>query len=204
MTRATQLVGIGGQKEHGKDAFARELAALGGRWRVLGMSDPLLDAFLLMNPWVMVDPYLGLTSQRNGDPVHGAWQAKTLVEAVGFTAAKRVPEVRRMLQVLGTDIVRKANQDAWVDATRRSITAAFRQGESVIVTGIRFPNELNLITAMGGRTVWVERPGHPAAPGAAHVSEHALTMDDFDRLVINDGTLDDLRQQAAFLLDAAA
>ena len=79
---------------------------------------------------------------------------------------------REVLQVFGTDFVRRFYGDAWVDGLMNQIG-----GESVplsLVSDIRFPNEVDAILDNGGVVVRLTRnPGNDT-----HLSETAL--DDYD------------------------
>lgn len=66
--------------------------------------------------------------------------------------AKKNPGVRVLLQRLGTDVVRDmVDEDAWVDIMRFRVECLLREGKKVVVTGIRFPNELEAIRGFGVR-----------------------------------------------------
>lgn len=192
------LVGLGGPKAHGKDTLAGFLGNT-PESVVFGMSDRLLEAYLQLNPLVVVQPEYAI-HDRAGGLVQGLIRAQDLVAQVGFTEAKRVPEVRESLVILGTHIVRDVAPNAWVDDMRGRVAAALRDGKRVFVTGVRFPNELQLIRDLGGSAVWVERPGHPVSTNLADPSEHSLTAADFDLVVLNSGTVLDLEVKAHQLI----
>lgn len=110
-----------------------------------------------------------------------------------WDAAKKRPSIRRLLQNLGV-AVRQEDEDFWVKAAH--IEDALEAGLDVVVTDVRFPNELDHIENLGGTVVRVVRPGFD---GDSHISERAL-----DGYVIpevaNDGTLDDLRHRVGALV----
>jgi hypothetical protein len=60
----------------------------------------------------------------------------------------------------------------------------------VVVDDVRFPNEAQLIKSMGGQLWRIERPGLTDATG--HSSEGGLADWEFDRVIVNDGTVEDL------------
>ena len=100
--------------------------------------------------------------------------------------AKQRPEVRRLLQRLGTEAGRKTiGEDVWVKALLDAGMPA-----RLAITDVRFPNEADAIRALGGLVVRVERPG--VGPINGHESETALDGCDFDLVVVNDGTPDAL------------
>ena len=63
----------------------------------------------------------------------------------------------------------------------------------VIVTGIRFINEVDAISELGGELWWVDRGGNPL--GETHASESSVTFEDFDVLIGNTGTIEELYQE---------
>jgi hypothetical protein len=184
----TKLIGFGGRLTSGKDTAADHLVDKHG-WVKLNMSAPLHDAMLALNPLVPMEFRYST----------GHWRYRDLVEKVGYTEAKENPEVRRLLQALGTEVGRKMfGENVWVDIAAQNIDALRDQGLNVAITGIRFPNEVDLIHAdrghgAPGELVWVERPGQETPTGelSTHSSE-SLGPDFFDTVLANDGTLEDL------------
>ena len=68
-------------------------------------------------------------------------------------------------------------------------------GGDCVITDARFPNEAAMVRQLGGQIWQVVRPGHEP-PRTGHASE--TTGDEFapDRVLVNDGSLDDLRVAA--------
>ena len=162
------IVGVGGKKRHGKDTFANNLP---GDWVKLEMSTPVFEGVLGL------DPYLR-DGRRVSEALEDAGGDKVLLN--------ENLEVRRLLQVFGTDVGRKMfGEDVWVRIMVQKAEALLAAGRNVVVTGIRFPNELAAIEGLGGVTVWVSRPGfsEDTDSNADHVSENALTPEDFEVLV---------------------
>lgn len=182
-TMAGKLIGVGGLKGHGKDAFAHSLKV---EWVTIGMSDPLYDALLALDPLVYHEGTPALLSDFLCDVCAGDW-----------VVAKRNPDVRRLLQRLGTDVVREMiDEDAWVSIMRARVSTLLALGHNVVVTGVRFQNELEAIKELGGTTVWITRPGFSDDVPDTHPSENTLKPQDFQFIVENSGTLDDLAKKA--------
>jgi hypothetical protein len=104
---------------------------------------------------------------------------------------------RHLLQTLGTEWGREQIcADVWLQCWANTARALLDKGTPVVVDDIRFPNEANLVTAIGGRLWLVERPGAEAAAEASlgHSSEGGLrNHPGFSAVVFNDGTsLNDL------------
>jgi len=127
-----------------------------------------------LNPWVDVDA-----------DYHVRYQ--DFVDEVGLHEAKNHPEVRRLLQVYGTDVMRRQfGENVWVDLAYSGKDPA----DHWVVTDCRFKNEADGIRDHGGFVVRINRPG--VEPPNLHPSEVDLLDYDFDYTIDNDGTLDDL------------
>lgn len=183
--RTPLLVGVGGHKGTGKDEFASALFHIGEEidehWTVLGFSDALLGALLTLDPWVDVE--------------HGGKRRLSeIVLEEGYVSAKKNPEVRRLFQALGTDVVRnQIDEDAWVRAAEKKILSAWDKGLNVVITGVRYPNEADMVRRLRGSLVYVNRRGFN---GDGHSSEHSLLREDFDVQIFNNGDLNDLKEAA--------
>ena len=189
--RSPALLGVGGKKTAGKDTFA---GLLGDDWVVIGMSDPLYDVLLELNPKI--------TYEVDGDTTNTTHLSDYLHHVCGgdWTLAKRNSDVREMLQRLGTNVVRDmVDEDAWVDMMAVRVLQLHSGGKNVAVTGVRFPNELARIKDMGGSSVWVEN-NRIDSPDT-HISELSLASQDFDFTVYNNGSLDDLSHSAKQVSD---
>lgn len=108
---------------------------------------------------------------------------------------------RAVLQRVGTDAMRnRIRSDVWVKALElriRNYSNSQRTEPRVVITDMRFPNEVEAVKAWGGKAVQVIRPnnmlGLAVEGSASHASEHAL--DDYtgwDYTLYNDGTLESL------------
>jgi hypothetical protein len=64
-----------------------------------------------------------------------------------------------------------------------------------IITDMRFPNEMQAVKANGGITIRVVRPSDKEIPLDLHPSETALDDAEFDYEIINDGTIEDLKEK---------
>lgn len=194
-----RLIGIGGLLYAGKDAVSDHLVDKHD-WVKLGMSDPLNDALLAINPYIPINVREGdLREHLNGEFV----PYTRLYEELGYVESKLNGEVRRLLQALGTEVGRNMiGENVWIDIAVRRFEALRDQGYDVIVTGMRFPNELDAITDSGGQLWWVSRPGVGGGSGGAgvHASENSVSPHDFDVVIPNVGDLDDLYLQTELAL----
>lgn len=193
MTSKT-VVGLGGLLRSGKDTVADYLVEKHG-YTKLFMSEPLLEMALVIDPYIPVRDFESSKYGRSLPAPRWVRMSDHYKELGNdYTALKENPEVRRFLQVLGTEVGRNMiDPDLWVKLAEKKIQNVLNEGGKVVITGIRFPNELNFVQDFDGENVWVERPSvRQKSEHSAHASEVTLDKNFFDRIVINDGTLDDL------------
>jgi hypothetical protein len=182
------LIGLGGYAFAGKDAFADALVEY-EEFNKLFMSSVLRDALHTLNPWVQ------------GEDQWWYRYAEYEASVGSYEESKKNEEVRRLLQVMGTEVGRKMfGLDVWIDLLAGRVASLREAGFSVAVTGIRYPNELEWVRDNGGNAVWIDRPG--TAPVNEHSSDNTLGPEDFDLTVMNDGTLGDLADSASTLVRA--
>ncbi len=200
----TRIVGIGGKLASGKDAISDRLVEQHG-WVKFGMSDALGEALYTLNPWIPVGIPMKKDRKhmlarlvervRSREEFTAVIRYKELFDDVGYVKAKENDEVRRLLQVLGTEVGRKQiSESIWTDIAARKVREAAAAGApGVILTGVRFPNELEMIEDdLEGETWWVHRPITNNNETAGHASENSVSAVDFELTIYNDGTLDDL------------
>jgi hypothetical protein len=197
--RDLRLIGIGGKREAGKDTVADRLVDEHG-WVKIGMSDPLDIALLRQNPYIRIEP---------GDPLNKNKSAKYLTYAdirdkIGYVESKTIKDVRRNLMNLGTEVGRELlGEDTWVNVADALIYELLAEGKNVILTGVRFPNEIALINKYeNGETWYVTRPSLKDDHLSEHASEVSVTEDDFTVVINNDSSLDDLYKSVDQILQA--
>lgn len=178
------LIGLGGRLRSGKDAYADRLVSAHGYVKI-GMADAILEHLLILDPWIRV-------TIREGFRLRiwpGFRRAATLVGLLGYVKAKTIDDFRKTMWRDGTDAGRLFfGEEVWVDVMRERIRARLEAGERVVVTGVRYPNELDVITGLGGRSMWVSRPSMEATAGE-HLTEWSLSAEDFPEIIDNSGTL---------------
>lgn len=182
---ASRLVGLIGKKRAGKDTFAKGLLERG--FERFAFADPLKEAALSLDPLIGRVPLPGTLA-----PIEDV-RLSAYVEAVGWEAAKEVPEIRRTLQRFGVGI-RALDEGFWVRPLGRALEAS---SAPLVVTDVRFPNEADEIRRLGGRLVRIIRPGQESTD--AHESETALDGYEADLDVLNVGDAEALIRTARAL-----
>jgi hypothetical protein len=100
---------------------------------------------------------------------------------------------RRMLQGIGHGAREVLGPDVWVGAMSLAINRTEPRPERVVVTDVRYPNEVDWVRQHRGLLIRVTRPGQ-VLQGAAHTHPTEANIDRFavDREVANDGTVEEL------------
>jgi hypothetical protein len=123
---------------------------------------------------------------------------KHVARALGWDG-KKDDDGRQFLQDLGKAVRDHVHPDAWVWAAEREIDELERGGlPGVVVTDVRYPNEVEMIHRRGGIVVEVVRPG--VGPANYHESEHALVNVPPDFTLANDDSIRALMNGLALLV----
>ncbi len=197
-----KIIGIGGKLASGKDAISDHLVDKHG-WVKLGMSDALAESLYALDPWIEIPPGPNVIRAIGRAAPSRFTRYSLLFDQLGYVKVKKNDEVRRLLQKLGTEVGRKIiGESTWTDIVERRAEEALSNGApGVIITGIRYPNELTMIEDLQGELWWVDRPSLAATVNAGHSSENSVSSVDFDRVIVNDGTLEDLYQKVDDLVN---
>lgn len=101
---------------------------------------------------------------------------------------KYIETVRDMLQFIGTDYIRKYNEDWHVNKIKEMID----ENTDYVIDDVRFQNEKKMIDELGGDTWFVIRPTLQNVSN--HISETSITWQQcYNKVIINDSTLDTLK-----------
>ncbi len=179
----SSLIGLSGKKRAGKDTVAAHLVANYGYTRY-AFADIMRTAALALDP--IIPQHDGMPETVRLSNFFDDAAAPTVEE---WEIAKANPEVRRLLQRLGTEVGRDLfGEDFWVEQTFDAIDADNTLGADarVVITDVRFPNEAASIHRNGGIVVRVHRPMTVPAI-LEHPSETALDgYGNFDHSLVND------------------
>lgn len=113
---------------------------------------------------------------------------------------------REILQYVGTDVIRNKSPDFWVNFIIEMLSLFGDEWDYVLIPDTRFPNEISRLKESGYDVVHIRivRPDYDnglTEEQQRHPSETALDGTKPDVLVVNDGTLDDLRWMASKLIE---
>jgi hypothetical protein len=187
------ILGVNGYARAGKDTLGGYLVEEHGFTRI-AFADTLKRFALALNPII----------EARWDSTASETVLIRLFDCLqehdfSWEKAKEVPEVRQLLQRLGTEAGREIlGEDVWVNGTFAGIDPYERDW---VVTDVRFLNEAAAVKARSGLVWRVNREG--TGPINSHASETAMDGYAFDAVLANDGPLEDLyRQVDEFLVRA--
>jgi hypothetical protein len=176
------LLGLSGYAQSGKDTVAKVLINEYGFIRI-AFADIIRTSLYTLDPIVAVD--------ESAQPI----RLKEKVDSLGWDKAKLEPEIRRLLQIFGTEIGRTLlGPDIWVNLA----LAQIQDEKDYVITDVRFPNEAAAIKERDGSLWRVSRPTITAVN--QHLSEKALAEYQFDAYINNDQDLAHLHQHVKNLL----
>lgn len=211
------IIGISGKKNSGKDLAGEIIREFDQSYRVVKYADKLKDIVCLL---------IGCTREQLEDrdfkesPLGEEWwiiecmfkENSGVVKKIlpykdrdsivsgkydnimSFETIKVTP--RWLLQYIGTECFRQIiHPNTWVNATY----AGINDGDNVVITDVRFPNEADAVKEHGGIVIRISRPVTDKVSDN-HVSETALDNYDFDYIINNDGSIDDFRQKIMLVI----
>jgi hypothetical protein len=167
------IIGFTGRKYHGKDTAAKQLINVG--YKPMSFAEPIKDVAKLL---------FGFSeNQVNGnqkEELDSRWNI-TPREVVQFIGTELFREqIQRLLPNIGDEF--------WV----KSLENRIPKDTNVVITDVRFPNEVEMIHRLGGKVIRVKRnaienTGH-------HISEMFIDSLDADYEIENKGTIEELRK----------
>lgn len=184
------MIGLMGAKGSGKDTVAKILATMG--YERVAFADEVRAQLLILNPIVGWDE----ESERTA-------YLKDVIAEFGWDYAKeQIEEVRRLMQIYATEVVRNHyGDDAWLRQGMQKAVKVIEAGAMPVFTDCRFPNEHAAIRASGGQIWRIIRPGEgqtraqtvqAAQEATTHESEHWWARLPADHEIWNDGSLEQL------------
>lgn len=119
---------------------------------------------------------------------------------------KKNEEGRSLLQIVGTETIRKQDENFWVDFIKTILKFFPDEWDFVIIPDTRFPNEINSFKAenFSITSIRITRPNfenHLTEEQRKHSSETALDDFKFDYELINPGTTEGLEHEVKECID---
>lgn len=183
------IIGITGRKFNGKDTLGKMLIQLYNYTR-LAFADPLKEACKCVFSFTNEQVYGNL---------------KEVVDDYWHTTPRQV------LQYVGTELFRDQlykimphlGVNIWVEALLKKASDIKQENPNarIVVTDVRFSNEVEAIKKIGGIVIRVKRPSVNITTDP-HPSEVAIDDLNVDYEIMNDGTVADLEDKLNNLMNS--
>lgn len=169
------LLGFAGRLGSGKDTAIQAIQTFDTRCVRAAFADPVYQAVYQLNP---------IATYRWFRPV----RLQAIVLKYSWEYAKRnYPEIRRLLQYMGTEVGRKLwGSTFWVD----KLFSSWDPATPTLISGVRFPEEIEAIKTRGGEIWYIERPDLILESHHQHSSEHVMDKQSCSQQFVNHSIID--------------
>lgn len=190
------IIGLCGSQGSGKDTVANILISEYGFVK-LTFASTLKDVVAILFSWSR-DLLEGLTEESRlwRETVDDFWSEKLSIPS--FTP-------RKALQMIGTDLFRvHFNNDIWISIVENKIGAMLKNNPktNIIISDCRFANEFSLIKRFPDSHIITILRVKNSTNKLAHSSETEWVNYNFDAILQNDNSIDDLKTNLKSLLSS--
>lgn len=199
MSKYSRIIAFAGRKRSGKSMLARGMKEYSSKVVIVTIADNLkfLCCKLLNRTYDELNQMKddGSTFEEKVDE----YWIRTINKETGIDKdiiVKEIGEmvftnVRDVLQIIGTDLIRKYVPEWHIDKTINRIKS-YGDDKIIVVDDVRFPNEKRKIEGLGGDVFFVIRPN--CWDVSNHMSETALSYEDFapNCVIINEYSKEDM------------
>lgn len=167
----SRLIGIAGKAGSGKDTAGEHLVEHHG-----------------FKQYAFANPIRAMLAALGAFPASDLIDRETKEVVIGWLGKSP----RQMAQTLGTEWGRElVHPQLWVLMAQRRWEAAQAAGEDLVITDVRFENEVLWVKEQGGQVIALERSGIAAV--SAHASELFDISAFADVVISNNGTINTLK-----------
>ena len=190
------IIGLCGEQGSGKDTVANILISEYGFIK-LTFASTLKDVVAILFSWPR-DLLEGLTEESRlwRETVDDFWSAKLSI--LGFTP-------RKALQMIGTDLFRvHFNNDIWISIVENKIGTMLKNNPNtnIVISDCRFANEFSLIKQFSDSHIIMILREKTSTNKLLHSSETEWVNYNFDAILQNDNSIDDLKSNLKSLLSS--
>ena len=193
MSKKSKIIAFAGRKRSGKGMLAKGMREYSPNVVIIAVADSLK----LLCCKLLKITYDELTQMKDDGTTFEAkvddYWVSTIKHEVKISdniirneiGGRVFTNVREVLQIIGTDLIRKYSPDWHIDKTIERIKS-YGDDKIVVVEDVRFPNEKRRIEEIGGDVYFIIRPNYWDVSN--HPSEKALKYTDFNdnRIIINE------------------
>ena len=191
------IIGLCGSQGSGKDTVANILISEYGFVK-LTFASTLKDVVAILFSWSR-DLLEGLTEESRlwRETVDDFWSEKLSIPS--FTP-------RKALQMIGTDLFRiNFNNDIWISIVENKISSILKNNPNtnIVISDCRFTNEFSLIKQFpDSHIIMILREKNKSINKLYHSSETEWVNYNFDAILQNDNSIDDLKTNLKSLLSS--
>lgn len=183
------IIGLIGRAGSGKDTVADFLVNNHG-FTKLSFGKILKDVISIIFGWNRELLEGDTLESREFRETIDEWWSKEL----GFSVTPR-----KMFQMIGTDVMRKHfNQDIWVLVLKKKLNDYSIKNKNIIITDIRFNNEYNMVSEIGGKMIKIIRTN-------MHIYNHSseTSIDNFksDFIINNNSSIENLYNKVRTIMN---
>ena len=192
------IVGIKGQKQHGKDTIAKRLIEKHGFVMVGDFSEPIRQALCVIFGWTEENFATG-AAKETIDPLWGI-SPRQAMQNLGDDWAKD--------QLCNTfpEFARTTDRRIWVKRYIQRLVPLYREEQRtgvdvrLVIPGVRFKPEVSLISKMSGEIWDVVDPRKVSTD--SHRTETDIIKLPYNLQIMNDSTLEDLHRKVDDVIEA--
>jgi len=190
------IIGLCGAQGSGKDTVANILISEYGFVK-LTFASTLKDVVAILFSWSR-DLLEGLTEESRlwRETVDDFWSVKLSIP--NFTP-------RKALQMIGTDLFRiHFNNDIWINIVENKIGVMLKNNPNmnIVISDCRFANEFSLIKQFSDSHIIMILREKNSTNKIAHSSETEWVNYNFDAILQNDNSIEDLKSNLKSLLNS--
>jgi hypothetical protein len=190
------IIGLCGAQGSGKDTVANILISEYGFVKIT-FASTLKDIVAILFSWPR-DLLEGLTEESRlwRETVDDFWSGKLSIPS--FTP-------RKALQMIGTDLFRiHFNNDIWISIVENNIGVMLKNNPNmnIVISDCRFANEFTLIKQFSDSHIITILRENNSTNKIAHSSETEWVNYNFDAILQNDNSIDDLKSNLKSLLSS--
>jgi hypothetical protein len=150
------------------------------------LEDPIFKEEKFIEPWTITEE----DCNRFIDLIPFNFESAGQTDIIrDILEGREIETLRELMQLIGTDICRSLDPDFFTKLGSSSIDRWSSINEPVIITDIRFPNEVKEIKNRNGLIVQIVRPGE--IDEDSHESENQSLKADIT--IINNGSIEELQ-----------
>jgi hypothetical protein len=172
------IIGLAGKAGSGKDLFAELIKKRLTSVENLAFAKPIKDAAKILFNFTD-DQLYNYIKKEEIDPI---WDKSP----------------RQIFQLLGGMLRKDVHENFFIMNIKQKIESS--NANVIVITDVRFINELEFIRSIGGKIIKILRPNAITTEHCDDISEQGISNELADVIIINDGTIEEFEDKIMELL----